>query len=74
MVLVGEGDRMVMVLVGHADRMAPRRKLPSRGVAILSAMTFWHMCAGFAGGTAFFVWVRLGKEFQCCSRFGTWGG
>ena len=32
------------------------------------------MCAGFAGGTVFIVWVRLGRESQFCSRFGNGGG
>ena len=31
------------------------------------------LCAGFAGGTVFIVWVRLGREIQFCSRFGNGG-
>ena len=30
------------------------------------------MCVGFAGGTVFIVWVRLGRETQFFSR--QWGG
>ena len=32
------------------------------------------ICVGFAWGTVFIVWVRLGRESQFCSRVGNGGG
>ena len=31
------------------------------------------MCAGFAGGTVFIVWVRVGRESQFCSSLAKGG-
>ena len=36
--------------------------------------TLWRICAGFAGGTVFIVWVRLGRQSQFRSRYANGGG
>ena len=59
-----------VVCVNIADTKA---QVALSGVGISSIMILWH-AAGFAVGTVFIVWVRLGREIQFCSGFGNGGG